>query len=337
MLTGAPPFVAEGAGEVISLHLFAEPELPSARRPGVSEDMDRITMRLLAKEPDHRFANAAELVDALSAAIPTLTGRMSAVLPVTDRRKALIVPTHSDANIVIPTDVIGGARPMPTTPLPIGAGASAPARARRDRGLGPALIAGTVTLALAAAVVVFLVLRKPDPPARPAPAPPPTTVDNHVIVADPAPPPAQPADISYFLAVTPIDAAITVDGTAVTLVDGFFALPSRPDRRLIVVSAPGYHDMTVDVPGDHNEHRTIALVPVGQVVGEHTRTPKHGTTGDGGGNKRASGGVQSTSGGAAVGEKPPNPDDARTKKLDSGDRMYIDLGDDKPPPKPDSH
>jgi hypothetical protein len=295
--------------------------------------MDRITMRLLAKEPAARFATAAELVDALSAAIPTLSGRMSAVLPVTDRRKALIVPTQSDANIVIPavTDATG-ARPMPTTPLPVGAGAAAlPARARRDRGLAPAIIAGTVTLGLAATVVVFLVLRKPATPSTPPPAPP-TTVDNHVIVADPSPPPAQPSDISYFLDVTPVDATITVDGAAVTLKDGFFALPSRPDRRLIVVSAPGYQDTTADVPGDHNEHRTIALVPVGQVVGEHTRTPK----GDahGGGNKHGDEGVQSTSGGTPVGEKPPNPDDAKTVITPAG-RQYINLDDDPPPPKHD--
>ena len=195
-----------------------------------------------------------------------------------------------------------------------------------------------MTLALAAAVVVFLVLRKPDQTAPAPPPAPPTTVDNHVIVADPSPPPAQPADISYFLDVTPVDATITVDGTVVTLKDGFFALPSRPDRRLIVVSAPGYQTANAEVPGDHNEHQTIALVPVGQVVGEHTRTPKHGN--DGGGNKRTGDGVQSASGGApaeSTVKPPPNPDDGKTKKLSNGDRMYIDLDDDKPPPKPDSN
>jgi serine/threonine protein kinase len=337
MLTGAPPFVAEGAGEIISLQLFAEPELPSKRRPGISEDMDGITMRLLAKEPTDRFGTAHELVEALSAAIPTLSGRMTAVMPMTGRRQALVVPTQSDAAIPVPNVAPGatqeGRAAAPTTPLPVGDHARP---ASRSRAMRPAILAGVVTLGLTAAVTVFLLLRKEKTRTPPAPPVMPV-VDNHVIAqSDPAPTPTSP-DISYFLELVPVDASVTVDGQAVTLRDGFFVLPSRPDRRLIVVTAPGYQEASVTVDGDKNDHHRIVLTRVGdkahptvdQVVGETTRTPDSGKRGKG--NKRASDGVQSASGGTQGSSGPVEPkgssDVDQTTKTSGGSRMYIDIDD----------
>jgi serine/threonine protein kinase len=312
MLTGGPPFVAEGAGEIISLQLFAEPELPSARRPGVSEEMDRITMRLLAKEPADRFASAHELVDALSAAIPTLSGRMSAVIPLTGRRQALVVPTHSDVH-PIPSAGAGatheGRAAMPTTPLPVGDVRPV----ARGRAMRPAILAGAATLGLTAAVIAFLVLRRP--PVKTAPTEPPPTVVHNNLVASVEPTPAAPGnDISYFLELTPRDATVAVDGQRVEVKDGFFVLPSRPDRRLIVVTAPGYQDHSVTVDGDKNDHRKIVLT-------------RRGT-----GNKRAPGSVQSPTGGTqsstGSAERPVNPDVDKTTTTSSGSRMYIDIDDD---------
>ncbi|MGN6103810.1 MAG: serine/threonine-protein kinase, partial [Kofleriaceae bacterium] len=68
LLAGAPPFVAEGAGELIAHHLFTTPEPPSARAP-VSAALDRLVMRLLAKEPDERLGSAQEVIQALDAAL----------------------------------------------------------------------------------------------------------------------------------------------------------------------------------------------------------------------------------------------------------------------------
>ncbi len=47
-----------------------EPVPPSARRPGISPELDRIVMRLLAKDPDRRYQTGDELVEALEEAAP---------------------------------------------------------------------------------------------------------------------------------------------------------------------------------------------------------------------------------------------------------------------------
>jgi serine/threonine protein kinase len=81
MLVGKPPFVAEGAGELIALHMFGKAEAPSARGVAVSPELEAITMRLLEKEPRDRFANAGELVDALGRVLQKLDVRVSQPMP----------------------------------------------------------------------------------------------------------------------------------------------------------------------------------------------------------------------------------------------------------------
>ena len=72
LLVGEPPFLAHGAGEIIAMQLFTEPEPPSRRAP-VSPEMERLVLRLLAKEPDARPQTAAALMEenALNDTIPS--------------------------------------------------------------------------------------------------------------------------------------------------------------------------------------------------------------------------------------------------------------------------
>ncbi|HEX8111841.1 MAG TPA: serine/threonine-protein kinase, partial [Kofleriaceae bacterium] len=65
MLTGRPPFVAEGAGEIIALQMFGEVVPPSRLAP-VSPEMEHVVLRLLDKDPDQRFPSAGELASALT-------------------------------------------------------------------------------------------------------------------------------------------------------------------------------------------------------------------------------------------------------------------------------
>ncbi|MBO0919201.1 serine/threonine-protein kinase, partial [Streptomyces laculatispora] len=70
LLTGGPPF--DGAGTaVLAQHLGDVPEPPSARRPELAgfPGLDALILRLLAKEPDERPADAAEVAALLRAAI----------------------------------------------------------------------------------------------------------------------------------------------------------------------------------------------------------------------------------------------------------------------------
>ena len=67
MLTGRPPFQADGRSAVLIAHA-RDPVLPPSRvRPGIPEDLERVVLRCLAKLPDQRFPDAEALEQALGA------------------------------------------------------------------------------------------------------------------------------------------------------------------------------------------------------------------------------------------------------------------------------
>jgi len=70
MMCGRPPFVAEGAGEVMAHHIFTPPPPPSSIAP-VTPMLEQIILRALCKDPDHRFRAAEEMIAALQAVVPS--------------------------------------------------------------------------------------------------------------------------------------------------------------------------------------------------------------------------------------------------------------------------
>jgi len=69
MVTGRPPFIGEGVGEVLVQHMQAPP--PSVRnfQPDLSDALDQVLHCALAKRPAERFQNVAALGAALEAAV----------------------------------------------------------------------------------------------------------------------------------------------------------------------------------------------------------------------------------------------------------------------------
>ncbi len=65
MLTGQPPFVSEGFGELVNMHLNVAPPAPSSRNPAVPPALDAIVLKMLEKNPEQRFADMGELQAAL--------------------------------------------------------------------------------------------------------------------------------------------------------------------------------------------------------------------------------------------------------------------------------
>ena len=61
-LTGRRPFVADTPFAILNKHLREVPESPSRVRPGVPAELDRIVLRLLAKDPEERYGSAEDLV-----------------------------------------------------------------------------------------------------------------------------------------------------------------------------------------------------------------------------------------------------------------------------------
>jgi serine/threonine-protein kinase len=65
MLTGEPPFTGGTTPALLVKHLTEPPVPVHLRRADVPPDLAAIVMRLLEKQPEHRFQSATELVEAL--------------------------------------------------------------------------------------------------------------------------------------------------------------------------------------------------------------------------------------------------------------------------------
>jgi tetratricopeptide (TPR) repeat protein len=74
MLTGRAPFVRPTPMEVLRAHVGELPEPPSRVRAGIPADLERVVMRLLAKEPLDRYQSAYEVLEALGHVAPAGIG-----------------------------------------------------------------------------------------------------------------------------------------------------------------------------------------------------------------------------------------------------------------------
>jgi eukaryotic-like serine/threonine-protein kinase len=86
MVCGRPPFVSEGFGEMVHLHISQPPPSPRTIEPSVPEELERLILWCLAKEPDDRIESMTDLHAAL-------TGRPTPPrITATARTRAPIVP-----------------------------------------------------------------------------------------------------------------------------------------------------------------------------------------------------------------------------------------------------
>jgi len=68
LLTGKPPFTGDSAVAVAYQHVSETPKLASEVHPEISEEIDRVVMKSLAKRREDRYQNAAEFRNDLLAA-----------------------------------------------------------------------------------------------------------------------------------------------------------------------------------------------------------------------------------------------------------------------------
>jgi len=67
MLVGQPPFVSEGFGDLVNMHLNVPPMSPRARRPEIPLAVDALVLKMLSKNPEDRYAEMKEIQGALKA------------------------------------------------------------------------------------------------------------------------------------------------------------------------------------------------------------------------------------------------------------------------------
>ena len=112
MLCGEPPFVGGTTPALLVKHL-AEPPVPiTQRRPDVPPDLAAIVMRLLEKNPEHRFQQASGLSEALKTGVvpPAPGGAASASMPLGAAPQGTSPVTFNGAPI--------GGMPMPNNGNP---------------------------------------------------------------------------------------------------------------------------------------------------------------------------------------------------------------------------
>ena len=209
LITGEPPFVAEGPGELIVMHLQQPAPPLSSRVPHVLPAVEQVVARCLAKNVDERFASGVELAQALAMLITSTSQPPGA--PIT-----ALGPGQ-------PTIALGG-----STTLTGAAGQAAPTMqvARSSKGLVFALVG---VLAVGGGIAAVLATRGgstqssqqvaaktpapapvPAPAPAPAPVPAPPPVETKPVETKAAEPPPPPAKISVQIASKPANAQVFV-------------------------------------------------------------------------------------------------------------------------------
>jgi serine/threonine-protein kinase len=242
MVVGRPPFMSTGWGEVVLMHVTKPPQPPRERNPEVSQELQAIILKALAKPREDRFATMAEL----QAALRIAAGR-SGSLPGT-------------AGVTGPAGTMG----RPSTTLNAAAGEVTPATLRvaaRPVWRRPSvLVTGVLAAAGAAVAIGFLSGHRALPPVGPAP-PVAAARPAHIEVMPPEPQViAEPPKISVRVRSEPARALVTVVDTGAVL--GTTPLEKRlaPERPLVLrVSKEGFVPEVLEVPPGSDFDQTVAL------------------------------------------------------------------------------
>ena len=123
MLTGKVPFTGDSAIEIAMKHLNELPKPPSKIRPEVSEELDQVVLRALAKAPEDRYQTAEDFAEDLhrvEAGLPLAAATSDAATALLAAPGATIGGTTqvlpSDATQVAPPRREAPRRPPPYTP-----------------------------------------------------------------------------------------------------------------------------------------------------------------------------------------------------------------------------
>ncbi|HEU4729509.1 MAG TPA: protein kinase [Kofleriaceae bacterium] len=190
MLTGAPPFSGSRVFDILTRQVTEAPEPLPTRRPGVPLWMEAAVTKMLAKDPDNRFATTSRMVEALRRGLETgevmedeVARRRESIPPpsvsrVMQRMGLPVSPGHEQARAV---ESPAASAPAASPPAPAVSAPPAPMVPV------PAPVPAPVPVVAAAASATV------KPPVVPPVVPP---VDPGVTMRTPiAPPPSRPDSV----------------------------------------------------------------------------------------------------------------------------------------------
>jgi serine/threonine protein kinase len=100
VVTGRLPFMTRSISDAVFQHVYSTPQPPSQFRPELPSELEMIILRCLAKQPNERFATAADLASALRQVLagdaPALRSRITpntSAGPLISQQPATVSPT----------------------------------------------------------------------------------------------------------------------------------------------------------------------------------------------------------------------------------------------------
>jgi serine/threonine protein kinase len=224
MLAGRPPFVSEGFGELLNMHLNEPPPALRQLAPQVSPGVEAAVLRMLAKKPEQRYQSMADVRAALASAAG-LPHPISPEHKLGDTGKLGIRPTLPSSQA---TEIVSATVP-PTTRTPSGLQGAAVHHTTVKVKPKPWAIYVSVGAIVAAAVVAAAVLRKGPAPVE-RPVPPKARVEEPP--PPPPPPPKVPAMVRLRIDSNPPGARIirVTDGVLLGTTPETIELASAPGR-----------------------------------------------------------------------------------------------------------
>ncbi|HJX55193.1 MAG TPA: serine/threonine-protein kinase [Polyangia bacterium] len=257
LLTGRPPFISEGFGALLNMHLNQPPRPPRQIEPTIPPGLELAVLKMLAKKPEDRFQSMAEVQSALAAAIGIMPAPFALSQSAVDVQKAL------QATVSAATGP--GLDPEQTT-LSNTAGerlASAGSTVRPGSGYLKIVVAVAAAVVVAALAVRLLGGGRTSVPAGPrvtqtAPVPPPPPPPVAVVPAAPV-----PRRVRVHLESLPTGARIVRDSDSVVLgtTPQDMELESSPRPLRVRLTLDGYLPAAHDIALDADVRATYALEP----------------------------------------------------------------------------
>jgi eukaryotic-like serine/threonine-protein kinase len=256
MVCGRAPFVSEGFGEMVHLHISAPPPPPRTLNPAVPMDLERLILWCLAKEPDERVQTMTDVYAALTGR-PTPQARPTAKTRRPDPPAPPANPTtftQAAQAAALETDVLTASRGRKAPAIILAALALGGGGLWLTRGSWMPSRSDTVTVA----------------PATPAPTTP-----------APAPRPAAavkvPASVTAAIVSDPPGARVVreTDGAVIGMTPFRESWPSGDGVRKLRLELDGYRPEAVVVPLDRGVDLSFGLRKIAQPEPRKHKEAKH--------------------------------------------------------------